>query len=201
MKILLATHNQGKIKRYRNLFAEFQNIDLITLDDLGIAAKVDEPFDTPEENSIHKAKEYGHLSDIQTIAIDEAVTTNFLPENEQPGVLVRRFKKNRELSDLEMLDIWREIFLKHPEQDLKFFWNFCLSYYNPKTKELQTIKSAQTDSVAKEFSKIIDPGYPMSSFLIPDNFDCPYSELSKEECLAVDRKNLKPFLDFVKTII
>jgi len=200
MKLLLATHNQGKIKRYRNLFSEIKNLELITLADLGITAKVDEPFNTPEENSIHKAREYGRLSNLPTIAIDEAVTTNFLPENEQPGVLVRRFKENRGLSDLEILDLWRGIFKNYPNQDLKFIWDFSLSYYHPETEELKTIKTAQLDSVAIEFSKIIDHGYPMSSFLIPQNLTKTYSELTSEEFLLVDKNNLKPFLDFINNL-
>jgi len=200
MKLLLATHNQGKIKRYRNLFSGVKNLELITLADLNITAKVDEPFNTPEENSIHKAREYGRLSNLPTIAIDEAVTTNFLPEDEQPGVLVRRFKENRELSDLEILDLWRSIFKSYPNQDLKFIWDFSLSYYHPETEELKTIKTAQLDSVAIEFSKIIDHGYPMSSFLIPQNLTKTYSELTSEEFLLVDKNNLKPFLDFINNL-
>lgn len=197
MKLLLATHNQGKIKRYRNLFSEIKNLELITLADLNITVKVEEPFNTPEENSLHKAREYGKLSKLPTIAIDEAVTTNFLPADEQPGVLVRRFKENRELSDLEILDLWRGIFAKHPNQDLKFIWDFSLSYYNSENEENQTIKAGQIDTVASEFSKIIDPGYPMSSFMIPQNSIKTYSELSEVEYLLVDQTNLKPFLDFV----
>ena len=200
MKLLLATHNQGKIKRYRNLFAELKNLELITLADLNITTKVDEPFNTPEENSVHKAREYGHLSQLPTIAIDEAVTTNFLPENEQPGVLVRRFKENRELSDLEILDLWRGIFKNYPDQDLKFIWDFSLSYYHPETKELKTIKAEQIDVVADKFSKIIDPGYPMSSFMIPQSSNKTYSELTDDEYLVVDKNNLKQFLDFLNNL-
>jgi Ham1 family len=200
MKLLLATHNQGKIKRYRNLFAELKNLELITLADLNITTKVDEPFNTPEENSIHKAREYGKLCQLPTIAIDEAVTTNFLPDNEQPGVLVRRFKENRELSDLEILDLWGGIFKNYPNQDLKFIWDFSLSYYHPETEELKTVKAIQLDSVTKDFSKIINPGYPMSSFMIPDGLSKHHSELTEDESLMVDKNNLKPFLDFINNL-
>ena len=199
--ILLATHNQGKIKRYHELFAEIVGLNLVTLDELKINFKVDEPFLTPEENSAHKAREYGRLSNLLTIAIDEAVTTDFLPENEQPGVLVRRFKENRELSDTEVLDLWKSIFEKYPNKELRFIWDFSLSFYNPESAELKTVKAVQLDSVARNFSKIIDPGYPMSSFLIPQDFTKTYSELSKDEYLIIDKKNLKSFLDFVKEII
>lgn len=199
--ILLATHNKGKIKRYKALFSCFSDLELISLEEIGIKLKVDEPFNAPAENSMHKAKEYGNFSNLPTIAIDEAVETNFLPDNEQPGVFVRRLKKGKELSDQEVLDAWKEIFASYPDNDLKFIWDFRMSYYNPKSGELKTEKAIQINTVARNFSNIIDPGYPMSSFIIPEGLDKPHSELSTEEFLQVDRTNLKPFVDFMNTIL
>jgi inosine/xanthosine triphosphate pyrophosphatase family protein len=199
--ILLATHNQGKIKRYKQLFAGLEDLKLVTLAELGIDLKVDEPFSTPEENSAHKAREYGNLSQMPTIAVDDAVTTNFLPVSEQPGVMVRRTKDGQELTDQEMLDKWQKIFELYPHPDRQFIWNFGLSYYDPKTNELKTVTTVQINSVADTFSNIIDPGYPMSSFLVPQGLDKPHSELSLEDRLLVDKKRLNDFLVFVTTIV
>lgn len=199
--ILLATHNKGKIKRYQNLFSEIEDLKLVTLEDLLINFKVDEPYETAAENSIHKAKEYSKLSGLPTIAIDEAVITNFLPTHEQPGVFVRRLGKGKELNDLEVLDLWKKIFSLYPEDNRRFTWDFSLSYYNPNNSHLETVKAIQINTVADKFSEIINPGYPMSSFLIPKGFNKPHSELNKQECLIVDRDNLKPFLEFMKSII
>ncbi len=201
MDILIATHNQGKIKRYRRLFADIPNLNLITLADLGIDHKADEPFSTPKENSIHKAKVYGDLSQLPTIAIDEAVSTNFLPDNEQPGVFVRRFRSGRDLTDTEVLAAWQEIFQIYNQDNRQFIWDFSLSYYNPADGSVKTSQTNQVNTVAAEFSPVIDPGYPMSSFLIPIGFDRPHSELSAEECLEVDRANLEPFIDLLTGIV
>ncbi len=198
--ILLATHNKGKIKRYRALFSGLENLRLVTLEELKIDFKAAEPFHTPAENSAYKAKEYAKLSLLPTIAIDEAVTTNFLPENEQPGVFVRRLNKNRELNDAEVLAAWKRIFSLYPSSNRRFIWNFSLSYYDPASDRLETVEATQANTVTEEFSKIINPGYPMSSFLIPEGFDRPHSELNKEESLLIDRKRLKPFLDFMKNL-
>lgn len=199
--ILLATHNQGKIKRYKQLFAGLENLKLVTLAELGIDLKVDEPYNTPEENSAHKAREYGSLSQMPTIAVDDSVTTNFLPDDEQPGVMVRRAKDGRELSDQEMLERWREIFDLYPHPNRQFVWTFGLSYYDPTSNELKTVKAEQINSVADKFSDVIDPGYPMSSFLIPQDLDRPHSELSPEDRLLTDKKRLEDFLSFVTAIV
>ena len=199
--ILLATHNQGKIKRYKQLFADLEDLKLVTLAELDIDLKVDEPFSTSAENSAHKAREYGRLSNLPAISIDEAVITNFLPEGQQPGVLVRRFKTGRELTDQEMLEQWQEILSQYLDDNRQFVWDFCMSYYQPENDELKIVKAVQIDSVAKEFSPVIDPGYPMSSFLIPEMFDKPYSELTAEEFLLSDQTTLKPFLDFMTELV
>ncbi|MFZ4632299.1 MAG: non-canonical purine NTP pyrophosphatase [Patescibacteria group bacterium] len=201
MKILLATHNKGKIRRYKSLFSCFSDLELISLEEMGIRLKVDEPFNSPAENSVHKAREYGNFSNLPTIAIDEAVLTNFLPDNEQPGVFVRRLKKGAELNDQEVLTTWKEIFSTYPNQDLKFIWDFRMSYYEPITKKIKTARATQIDSVAKNFSTLIDPGYPMSSFLIPEGLNTTYSELTIEEYLSVDKINLKSFINFMDNIL
>lgn len=201
MDILIATHNQGKIKRYRRLFANITNLNLVTLAELGISHKADEPFSTPKENSIHKAKIYGDLSQLPTIAIDEAVGTNFLPDNEQPGVFVRRFRSGRDLTDTEVLVIWQEIFKIYNQADRQFIWDFSLAYYNPADRFIKNAQARQINTVAPEFSKVIDPGYPMSSFLVPTGFDRPHSELSAEECLMVDQINLGLFVELLADVV
>lgn len=200
-KILIATHNQGKLKRYKNLFSDFADLDMVSLQDLNINIKIDEPFDNPKDNSIFKAKEYAKISFLPTIAIDEALTTNFLPNNEQPGVFVRRFNKDkRELSDIEVLDIWKKIDKLHPGENRQFIWDFRLSYYNPENNILKTVKAVQKDYLTNLFSDKINPGYPMSSFLVPAGYDKPYVELSQNDLLGIDKKNLKPFIDLLQDI-
>ncbi|WP_420917084.1 non-canonical purine NTP pyrophosphatase [Dictyobacter halimunensis] len=78
MKILLATHNPSKFERYNNLLREVANLELVSLQGVSISEKVDEPFATAKENAIHKAVKYARISQLPTLAVDEAVTTNFL---------------------------------------------------------------------------------------------------------------------------
>lgn len=119
-----------------------------------------------------------------TIAIDEALTTNFLPEKEQPGVFVRRFNKDkRELSDSEVLDIWKKITQLYPGENRQFIWDFRLTYYNPQNNILKTVKAIQKDYLTDIFSDKINPGYPMSSFLVPNEYKKPYVEIDSGELL------------------
>ncbi|MFA7049925.1 MAG: non-canonical purine NTP pyrophosphatase [Patescibacteria group bacterium] len=202
MKILIATHNPGKLKRYQNLFADFTDLELVSLKDLNISTKIDEPHNSPEENSIFKAREYSKISLLPTIAVDEALTTNFLPENEQPGVFVRRFnKEKRELNDLEVIEIWKKISQLYPGKNRRFVWDFRMSYFDIQSNFLKTAKAIQNDFLADEFSNKINPGYPMSSFLVPEGYSKPYVELDSQELLKIDKKNLEPFSLLLKSIL
>ncbi len=41
----------------------------------------------------------------------------------------------------------------------------------------------------------------MSSFLVPEGLDRPYSTLDEDDSLSVGKKNLKPFFDFINKIV
>lgn len=196
MKLLIATHNPAKALRYKQLLFESPSLNVCSLRDEGITSKLDEPHSTSLENAIHKARSYAALSQELTLGIDEAVTTNFLPADEQPGVFVRRVSKDRrELSDQEVLDHWREVFTKYPPGDKKFIWDFSIALCDPRTGKVWSTTVEQRSVVAPFFSKLIDPGYPMSSFLMHEGTTKPYVELSSEERTLLDRKTFVPFID------
>jgi inosine/xanthosine triphosphate pyrophosphatase family protein len=182
MKLLIATHNKEKLRRYEKLLSKFSDLEFFSLDDLDIREEAEESFENNIENAKHKAKFYGELSGMATIAIDEAVLTNFLPDNAQPGVYVRRFTKNKkELSDDEMVEVWKEIFAKYPQDDKKFIWDFAIAYYNPKSKFIDTINAEQISYVASKFSEKKSNGYPLSRVLSPESGGISYSDLIEEK--------------------
>jgi len=83
MQILIATHNQAKFDRYKNILSQINGLKIFSLSDLKISEKVEENYTTNTENAMHKAITYGNISGLITIGVDEAVMTNFLPDNEQ----------------------------------------------------------------------------------------------------------------------
>ena len=196
MQILIATHNQSKLTRYQKILAGVEGIELVSLDDLNITDKVEEDCKTNVENALKKARFYGDLSGLITVGVDEALMTNFLPDNEQPGVYARRFSASRrELTDSEVVDVWKKIFQIYPQDDKQFIWDFAVAYYNPATKSEGTASVQQISYATKHFSSVLHPGYPMSSFMSPDPDGKPYAELSEADYYRADNKN---FAGFVK---
>lgn len=199
MKILIATHNQAKFERYSQIINAISGLEFFSLSDLGITYKVEENHATNIENATHKARTYGKMSGLITVAVDEALMTNFLPDNEQPGVYARRFAKDKkELSDAELLDVWREIFKIYPQSNKKFIWNFAVAYYNPSNDSCGVECIEEISYVARYFSSIKINGYPMSSFLSFKSGGIPYAEVTQGEKEGKDVKNFANFVNILR---
>ena len=199
MKILIATHNLAKLKRYNKILGLIDNIEIVSLADINISEKVEENYATNTENALHKARIYGELSDLITVAADEALMTNFLPDNEQPGVYARRFSADKtELTDDEVIDVWHKIFEIYPQPDKQFIWSFAVAFYNPKTKSSGVQCVEQISYTSRYFSTILHPGYPMSSFLSSEKDGKPYTEMTDAENESTDIKNFANFVSVFK---
>jgi inosine/xanthosine triphosphate pyrophosphatase family protein len=195
MKILIATHNSAKLTRYQRLLESVPSLELVSLDDIKITDKIDEPFENSRDNAVHKAKEFAKLSGLITIGIDEAVSTNFLPKGEQPGVYVRRLHKGgKEATDEQVLSYWRELFDKYDVEDKRFEWDFHVAYYNPNNEDLAISNVISKQSVTENFSDVIVPGYPMSSFLVMPGTTRPHSELTANEKAEADKMIFSSFV-------
>lgn len=60
-KLLIATHNSGKMREYRQLLQDVP-FELVSLDDLGVSEDVEETGETFEENARLKASAYARFS-------------------------------------------------------------------------------------------------------------------------------------------
>lgn len=87
-KLLIATHNRGKLREYQEIFEDL-NLQLLTLDDVGIAEDVAETGATFEENAFMKAIVYSQMSGLFTLADDSGLEVDAL--NGEPGVFSKRY--------------------------------------------------------------------------------------------------------------
>jgi len=88
MKILVATHNKGKLREYADLLADLP-IEWVTLADVGIATDVEETGATIEENARLKAAAYARESGLLTLADDSGLEVDAL--DGAPGVYAARY--------------------------------------------------------------------------------------------------------------
>ncbi|MBM3129385.1 MAG: RdgB/HAM1 family non-canonical purine NTP pyrophosphatase [Chloroflexi bacterium] len=88
MRLLIATHNRGKLIEYQEMFADLP-FDLVTLDDIGIRDDVEETGATLAENARLKAVAYARQSGLLTLADDSGLEVDAL--GGEPGVHSKRY--------------------------------------------------------------------------------------------------------------
>jgi XTP/dITP diphosphohydrolase len=88
LTLLLATTNPGKLREFREIFAELP-VRLTTLDEQGIDLDVEETGATFAENALLKARAYTHASGLLTLADDSGLEIDAL--GGEPGVRSARW--------------------------------------------------------------------------------------------------------------
>jgi XTP/dITP diphosphohydrolase len=87
-KLLVATHNPGKVREYRELLADLP-LEVTYLDAEGITLEVEETGATFEANAVLKAQAYAQLSGLWTWADDSGLQVDAL--DGAPGVFSARY--------------------------------------------------------------------------------------------------------------
>jgi XTP/dITP diphosphohydrolase len=70
--VVVATHNRGKLAEFQRLLAGVP-VELLTLDDVGVAAELPEPGTTYEENARAKAEAARDLTGLPALADDSGI--------------------------------------------------------------------------------------------------------------------------------
>ena len=94
MKVLFATTNPAKIKKYADKLAD-KNVEVLTIKDFNLNLEVNENGKNAIENAKIKAKAYYDATGITTIGIDDNLFIEGLPDEKQPGTHVRRVNRKR----------------------------------------------------------------------------------------------------------
>ena len=84
-KIVVATHNKGKVEEFRYLFSKYK-INILTSEDLNVE-DIQETGKTFEENSILKVKSISN--DYLAVADDSGLCVKDL--NQEPGIFSARY--------------------------------------------------------------------------------------------------------------
>ena len=165
MKILIATKNRAKIKKYSTILDELE-IEWITINDLEKDINVEENGNTPNENAIIKAKAYYEAFKMPVLADDSGLILDKLPQEKQPGVFVRRHN-GRELSDEEIITLYsNEIERGGGETTGGFLIAITIIKENG---EIYSNEIMHKRLFVSKPCKERTPGYPMNSLIYDEN--------------------------------
>ena len=198
MQFLLATTNKSKIKYYGAGLIE-HGIEILTLRDLNIDLEVEETGKNPVDNAVLKAKAYYEASQLPTIAIDEGLFFEGVPEEIQPGVFVRRVNGKR-LEDSEMIEYYKNL-VKEYGTSGKLNGYFLKSVAIAYQDNIYTFDYQAKRIFSSESSSIIEEGYPLESIQVIPSIHKFKSELSEEEKMQIMNKDQKDIFNFILNTI
>ena len=197
-EILFATRNESKIARfYEKLFEK--GILLKSLKDVNINIDVEENGKTAIENATIKAKAYYEATNITTMAMDDTMYIDDIPEDKQPGVFVRRVNGKR-LNDEEMIEYYTNL-VKTYGKEGKLNTKWILGLVIIKNGKVFTYTDVTDEYyLVDKPAKKMKEGYPLSSILINKQVN-KYDIYLTEEDKKIGQADDKGFINFIEGVI
>ncbi len=179
IKIVFATKNQNKIKEIQNLLPN--NLEIISLSDIGCKDEIPETQDTIKGNAIQKANYIKSNYNLDCFADDTGLEINAL--NGKPGVLSARYagyKKNPKKNITKVLKNLKN----KSNRDAQFKTVIALHYKG---------KFLTFEGICK--GKIIDKikgnkGFGYDPIFKPDNSTKTFAELSTSEKNKISHRGI-----------
>ena len=177
MKVLFATTNPAKVKKYADKLAD-KNIEVLTIKDFNLNLEVNENGKDAIENAKIKAKAYHDATGITTIGMDNTLFIEELPEEKQPGTHVRRVK-GKELSDEEMIEYYTNL-VKENGGRLTAKWVYGMAICNGNETKTYTWSKDHFYFIEKP-SEQRNQGYPLDSISIMPECNKYFVDLTNED--------------------
>lgn len=194
-KILFATGNRSKKKRFEKGLME-NGIEVISLKDIDLKLESKENGKTAIGNALIKAREGFKKSHIPTIGMDDTLYLENVPEEEQPGLFVRRVN-GKTLNDDEMLEHYTNLVKKYGVNGkINCKWVYGLAVINEKGEESTYTWDKAGFYIVDKLSDKRDPDYPLNSISKYEKIDKYFTDVTEEE-----KENLKVTEDDVVDFI
>ena len=179
-QIVFATGNQTKSKRFSKGLEKY-NIEVLSLKDLDIELDVNEDGKNAIENALIKARACFEKTHMPVIGMDDSLYIENVPEEEQPGLFVRRVN-GKTLNDEEMLEHYMGLVKKYGHDgriDCK--WVYGLACINENGEESTYTWNKDNFYMVDTMSDIVNPGYPLNSISKYKKLDKYFTELTDED--------------------
>lgn len=193
-KILFATENQSKAKRFKNGLLK-NDIEIITINDLGKKVNIEENGNNAIENALIKARAYANVYNYPVLAMDDNLYIEGIPEDKQPGMYVRRVNGKR-LNDEEMIEHYTNLAKTYGKNGkLTCRWVYGMALIN-NGKEFTYTWSKEDFYIVDKPSNRIDVGYPLNTISINKKLNKYFTDLTEEDKKQIqeDESNVIEFI-------
>ncbi len=185
-KILFATGNRAKVKRFESQLLE-HGIELVSLKDIDTKVEVEENGSTVVENALIKARAYYEETKITTFAMDDSLYLENVPDSLQPGMYVRRVG-NKRLNDDEMLSYYSTLAHTYGENGkLTAKWIYGMALIKDGEEFTYTWSKNEFYLTDTPSSKI-ELDYPLNSISINQQLNKYFTDMTEEDKQLVKEK-------------
>ncbi len=161
-QIIFATNNPTKAKRFSKGLLE-KEINVISLRDIGIKINIKEDGKDVVENALKKARECHDVTGKIAIGMDDSLYLENVPEDEQPGLFVRRVD-GKVLEDDEMIEYYISLVKKYGKRGkLNAKWIYGLAVVGEDGEESTYTWTKKGFYLVDKPSRKVNPGYPLNS--------------------------------------
>ena len=179
-KIVIASHNEGKINEFRTLLADY-NLQIITSNDIGIN-DVKETGKSFQENSLIKVKSIPE----KYIAMSDDSGLSVTSLGGKPGIYSSRFQKKCGGWFKAMEKIYSDVKTKK-NKDFSAKFTCCLS--------IKFSKNLIYSYLGEVRGKIVWPpkgknGFGYDPFFVPDGYKETFAEMAHSDKIFIDHRSI-----------
>ncbi len=179
-KIVIASHNEGKINEFRTLLADY-NLQIITSNDIGIK-DVKETGKSFQENSLIKVKSIPE----KYIAMSDDSGLSVTSLGGKPGIYSSRFQKKCGGWFKAMEKIYSDVKTKK-NKDFSAKFTCCLS--------IKFSKNLIYSYLGEIKGRIVWPpkgknGFGYDPFFIPDGYEKTFAEMVHSDKIFIDHRSI-----------
>ncbi|NQU99129.1 MAG: RdgB/HAM1 family non-canonical purine NTP pyrophosphatase [Parcubacteria group bacterium] len=198
MKIILATHNQGKVEEVKDVFTGLNGMDIISMEEAGIKGEAEENGETIEENVLKKANYVAQKTSEWVIADDTGVYINAL--GGKPGAYPKRFVEKFD-SQIDKMNFILEQMKNVSDNKRNVYFKTAVALISPQ-KEKQFFEGKINGIIVKQVMGVPDDFLPYDTLFQPEGFDKTFSQMDKNEKNKISHraKAFREAKEFLKNI-
>lgn len=182
-KVLFATGNESKVKRFKSGLLK-NNIEIISLNNIDSEVEIIENGNNAIENALIKARAYAKICDCPVFAMDDNLYIDDIPDDKQPGMFVRRVNGKR-LNDDEMIEYYSNLAHTYGKNGkLTCRWVYGIAVINNGEESTYTWSKEDFYIVDKPSNKI-NPGYPLNTISINKKLNKYFTDITEEDIKQV----------------
>lgn len=195
-EIIYGTINPAKVAQVKDVL-EPLGYQVRSLADFDTHVTVEEDGETAEENARKKAITYAKAFGKKVLSMDVGLYFNDLPDDQQPGLHVRRLNGKERASDDEMLEYYMNL-AKSMGDSIDAYWRYAFALAHPNGDCESFTRDTPRIFVSRQSDKVIE-GYPLESMQIDPKSGKYVSEMSEEEIAAFWQDSIGiPLVEFMQ---